>query len=73
MNNGPASSWLNLPTEQAFHTENICYFTSLRLEKCYIMMEIGIIPASEVSSRIPKCHKFPFQSGGIIIYKLLGN
>ena len=36
-------------------------------------MKIGTIPASEVSSRIPKCHKFPLQSGGIIIYRLLRN
>lgn len=37
------------------------------------MMKTGTISASEVSSRIPTCHKFPLQSGGIIIYKLLWN
>lgn len=36
-------------------------------------MKTGTISASEVSSRIPTCHKFPLQSGGIIIYKLLWN
>lgn len=37
------------------------------------MIKTGTIPASEVLSRIPTCHKFPLQSGDIIIYKLLGN